>query len=353
VDVASAIARAVERRHLSTDEMADVIGRVFDGEATPAQIGALLVALRMKGETVGEVVGAARAMRARCVKLRVPDGVVVDTCGTGGDGRGTVNVSTIAALVVAAAGVRVAKHGNRALSSRCGSAEVLEKLGVDVGAGVEVVERCLRDVGIGFLFAPAFHAATRHASAPRREIGVRTLFNLLGPLTNPAGARHQLIGVYDGALIESVARVLGELGSEHVLVVHGAGGLDEFAPAGATEVAELRGGEVKKYRLTPRDFGLADSDPAGLLGGDADENARLARAILAGRGGGAPEAARNCVIMTAAGALYAAGATGLRDGARRAAELLDDGSAARVLERLAAATRTGAGSGGASGGSAA
>jgi anthranilate phosphoribosyltransferase len=266
--------------------------------------------------------------------------VVVDTCGTGGDGRGTLNISTIAALVVAAAGVRVAKHGNRAQSSRAGSADVLEALGVDVAAPVAVVERCLREVGIGFLFAPAFHGATKHAAGPRREIAVRTLFNLLGPLTNPAGARHQLMGVYDGALVEPVARALGQLGSLHALVVHGAGGLDEIAPAGPTEVAEWRGREVKRYRLQPRDFGLDEADPDGLRGGDAQENARLARAVLAGPAGGAPAAARNAILMSAAAALYAAGATGLRDGARRAAEVVDDGSAERLLARLVEASRS-------------
>ncbi|MGZ3407639.1 MAG: anthranilate phosphoribosyltransferase, partial [Polyangia bacterium] len=299
------------------------------GEATAAQIGALLVALRMKGETIDEVVGAATAMRARAQKLRVPAGVVVDTCGTGGDGRGTINVSTIAALVVAAAGVRVAKHGNRAQSSQSGSADVLEALGVDVGAPVEVVERCLEEVGIGFLFAPAFHGATRHVAAARKEIGVRTLFNLLGPLTNPAGARHQLIGVYDSALVEPMAHALGRLGSEHALVVHG-DGLDEFSPNGATDVAELRAGEVKRYQLRPRDFGLADEDPAGLAGGDAQHNAAAARAIL----GGARGAGRSAVVMSAAGALYAAGKSGLRDGARLAEQTIDSGAAAALLERL-------------------
>jgi anthranilate phosphoribosyltransferase len=330
----AAIARACARQDLTADEMAATVGHIMDGEATPAQIGAFLVALRMKGEAVEEVVGAARAMRARALKLRVPAGVLVDTCGTGGDGRSTINVSTIAALVVAAAGVRVAKHGNRALSSRSGSADVLEALGVDVGAPVHAVERCLDEVGIGFLFAPAFHGATRHAAAARKEIGVRTLFNLLGPLTNPAGARHQLIGVYDGALVEPIARALGGLGSEHALVVHG-DGLDEFSPNGATEVAELRAGEVKRYQLRPRDFGLADEDPAGLCGGDVACNAAAARAIL----GGARGAGRSVVVMSAAGALYAAGRSGLRDGARLAERLIDDGSAAAVLERLSECSR--------------
>jgi anthranilate phosphoribosyltransferase len=334
MELMAAIARACARQDLGADEMARAVGRIMDGEATAAQIGALLIALRMKGETVDEVVGAATAMRARAQTLRVPAGVVVDTCGTGGDGRGTINVSTIAALVVAAAGVRVAKHGNRAQSSRSGSADVLEALGVDVSAPVAVVERCLDEVGIGFLYAPAFHGATRHASAARKEIGVRTIFNLLGPLTNPAGARHQLIGVYDATLVEPMARALGRLGSEHALVVHG-DGLDEFSPNGATDVAELRAGEVKRYQLRPRDFGLGDEDPAGLAGGDAQENADKARAIL----GGARGAGRSAVVMSAAGALYAAGKTGLRDGARLAEQLLDDGSATRLLERLGECSR--------------
>jgi anthranilate phosphoribosyltransferase len=336
MELPAAIARLVERNDLTSEEMAEVVGAIMDGRATPSQIGAFLIALRMKGETVAEVVGAARAMRSRARPFAVPDGVVVDTCGTGGDGRGTINISTLAALVVAAAGVRVAKHGNRALSSRAGSADLLEALGVDVAAEVVVVERCLREVGIGFLFAPAFHGATRHASPTRKEIGVRTVFNLLGPLTNPAGAKHQLIGVYDAKLVEPIARALGELGSTHVLVVHGQGGLDEIAPDGPTEVAEWRAGEVKRYRLQPRDFGLADEDPAGLAGGDALENAEAARAILAGKRRGA---ARSAVVMSAAAALYAAGATGLRDGARRAEQLLDDGSAERLLARLVEASR--------------
>ncbi len=334
MDLAAAIARACARQDLDADDMAAAVGRIMDGEATPSQIGALLIALRMKGETVDEVVGAATAMRARAQRLRVEAGVVVDTCGTGGDGRGTINVSTIAALVVAAAGVRVAKHGNRALSSRSGSADVLEALGVDVAAPVAVVERCLEEVGIGFLYAPAFHGATRHAAAARKEIGVRTIFNLLGPLTNPAGARHQLIGVYDAALVEPMARALGRLGSQHALVVHG-DGLDEFSPNGATDVAELRGGEVKRYQLRPRDFGLDDEDPAGLAGGDAQENADKARAILAGARG----AGRSAVVMSAAGALYAAGKTGLRDGARLAEQTIDDGAAAALLERLSECSR--------------
>jgi anthranilate phosphoribosyltransferase len=336
MDLPSAIGRIVERKDLSADEMAQVVGAIMDGQATPAQIGALMTALRMKGETVEEIVGAARAMRARATPLGVPDGVVVDTCGTGGDGRGTINVSTIAALVVAAAGVKVAKHGNRAQSSKSGSADVLEALGVNVAAPPEVVERCIAQVGIGFLFAPAFHGATRHASGPRKEIGVRTFFNLLGPLTNPAGAKHQLIGVYAADRVEMLAHALGRLGSLHALVVHGAGGLDELAPDGATEVAELRAGEVKRYQLRPKDFGLAEEDARGLDGGDAQANARVLRDVLSGERRGA---ARSTVVMSAAAALYAAGMTGLRDGARLAEARIDDGAAAKVLDRLIEASR--------------
>lgn len=334
MELAAAIARACARQDLTADEMAAVVGRIMDGVATPAQIGALLIALRMKGETVDEVVGAATAMRARAQKLRVPAGVVVDTCGTGGDGRGTINVSTIAALVVAACGVRVAKHGNRAQSSRAGSADVLEALGVDVAAPVDVVERCLDEVGIGFLFAPAFHGATRHAAGARKEIGVRTIFNLLGPLTNPAGARHQVIGVWDAALVEPMAHALGRLGAAHALVVHGEG-LDEISPSGVTDVAEWRDGEVKRYQLRPRDFGLADEDPTALAGGDAAFNAEAARQIL----GGARGAGRAAVVMSAAAALYAAGKSGLRDGARLAERAIDEGAATALLARLGECSR--------------
>ncbi len=336
MDLKEAIARVCAGGDLDEGEMAAAVGRIMDGEATAGQIGAFLVGLRMKGETVAEVVGAARAMRARATPLAAPDGVVVDTCGTGGDGAGTINVSTVAALVVAACGVRVAKHGNRALSSRAGSADVLEALGVDVAAPPPTVARCLREAGIGFLFAPAFHGATRHAAPVRREIGVRTVFNLLGPLTNPAGARHQLVGVYAPELVEPVAHALGGLGAERALVVHGAGGLDEFAPAGETVVAEWRGDEVVRYALKPRDFGLPDGDPAELAGGDAALNALRARAILDGE----PGAARTCVVMTAAATLYVAGAAGLRDGARRAEQAIDSGAARAVLARLAALSRT-------------
>jgi anthranilate phosphoribosyltransferase len=322
------LGRLVRREDLSPDLAAAALGAVLRGEATDAQIAGFAVGLRAKGETPTELAALVRTMLEHSEHVDL-DGPLLDTCGTGGDRAGTVNVSTLAALVAAAAGAPVVKHGNRAASSRCGSADVLEALGVDVDAPVEVVERCLEEIGIGFLFAPSFHGATRHAAAARKEIGVRTIFNLLGPLTNPAGARHQLIGVYDAALVEPMARTLLRLGSEHALVVHG-DGLDELSPNGPTDVAELRGGEVKRYQLRPRDFGLADEDRDALAGGDAQFNAAAARAIL----GGARGAGRSAVVMTAAGALYAAGKSGLRDGARLAERMIDEGAASAMLDRL-------------------
>jgi anthranilate phosphoribosyltransferase len=331
MDVPGAIARVLARRDLEEDEIALVFGRIMDGQATPAQIGGLLVGLRMKGETPAEIAGAARAMRARATPFRCPEPErAVDTCGTGGDGSGSLNVSTMAAVVVAACGVRVAKHGNRALSSRAGSADVLEALGVATQAPVGVLERCLAEVGIAFLFAPAFHAATRHAAGPRRELATRTLFNLLGPLTNPAGVGNQVVGVYDGAWCEALALALGRLGARRAFVVHGEGGLDEVATRGVTEVAEWDGLAVKRYRLRPADFGLAEEDPDGLRGGDARENAGALRATLAG----APGAARAAALMEAALALIAVGrAKDPEDGARLAAEAIDGGAAVELLER--------------------
>jgi anthranilate phosphoribosyltransferase len=328
MDLRQAIGRLIAREDLGPDDMAAVVGAVMDGAATPAQVGALIVALRMKGETPSEIAGAARAMRARVTPVRCDAQPLVDTCGTGGDGRQTINVSTIAAVVVAAAGVHVAKHGNRSVSSRCGSADLLEELGVNVSAPLAAVERCLREVRIGFLFAPLLHPAMKHAAGPRREIGQRSIFNLLGPLTNPAGASCQVLGVYDPALCEPLARALGELGAQRVFVVHG-GGLDEVAPAGPTNVAELHNGEVRRYLITPADFGLQEHDPAGLTGGAPKDNAAAARAILAG----APGAGRAAVIMAAALALSAAGAaSSLRAAARAAGAAIDGGAAARTLE---------------------
>jgi anthranilate phosphoribosyltransferase len=329
IDLREALGRLVDRRNLSADDMAAVVGRIMDGESTPAQVGALLTALRMKGETVEEVVGAARAMRARMVKAPV-EGVCVDLCGTGGDGSGSVNVSTLASFIVAACGVPVAKHGNRAMSSRSGSHDVLEALGLDPAPGPELAGRCLEEARLCFLFAPSYHGATKHAVGPRRELGFRTFFNLLGPLTNPAGARHHVNGVFAAERCEFLAEAHGLLGSERALVVHGAGGLDEFAPAGETHVAELAGG-VRSYQVSPADFGLDEADPAGLRGGEPAVNAGLLMEALNGAAG----AIRNVAVMTAAAALHVAGAAAsLRDGAGRAQDALDSGRAKGVLERL-------------------
>jgi anthranilate phosphoribosyltransferase len=328
----SAIARAVAGESFTAAEVRDVFAAIMRGEASPAQIGGLLIALRLKGETAEEIAGAARAMREAAAPMDVRDPeTLVDTCGTGGDGSGTANISTLAAIVAAAAGGRVAKHGNRAQSSRSGSADVLEALGVRIESSPAEAVRCLEELGIAFLFAPAYHAATRHAAGPRRELGTRTLFNLLGPLTNPAGAANQVIGVFSAEWLEPVARALGQLGSRRVYVVHGAGGLDEIAVRGPTRVAEWNAarGEVSAYEITPADFGLAESDPDGLAGGDAERNAAIARAVLAG----APGPVRAAAIMEAATALCAAGAAGdFREGAERAAEAIDSGAAATKLE---------------------
>jgi anthranilate phosphoribosyltransferase len=274
-------------------------------------------------------------MRARMLTVDAGSGEpVLDTCGTGGDGSGSVNVTTLASFIVAGCGVRVAKHGNRALSSRSGSHDVIEALGMDPAATPELAARCLREAGICFMFAPVFHAATKAVGGPRREIGFRTLFNLLGPLTNPAGARFHLNGVFTDSRIEFLARAHKALGSRRALVVHGNGGLDEIAPAGATQVAELgEDGSIKRYEVAPAAFGLPEADPAGLKGGDSAHNARILREALEG----APGAVRLSALMTAAAALYVIGAVSdLRAGAARAAEALDSGRALAVLERLRA-----------------
>jgi anthranilate phosphoribosyltransferase len=329
--IREALAQVVAGRNLSVADMSAVVGCMMDGQATPAQMGSLLTALRMKGETVDEVVGAASAMRQRMVRVSSDEPVLLDTCGTGGDGSGTVNISTLASFIVAACGVKVAKHGNRALSSRSGSHDVIEAMGIDPGPTPETAQRCLAEVGLCFMFAPVFHAATRHVAGPRRELGFRTLFNLLGPLTNPAGARYHVNGVFAAERCEFMARAHAQLGSLRALVVHGAGGLDEIAPAGATQVAELRDGTVRCYEIRPADFDLPEQDPAGLAGGDAATNARLLEAALAG----APGAIRVAALLAAAAGLYVVGAApDLRAGARQAAAALDNGGARAVVEHL-------------------
>jgi anthranilate phosphoribosyltransferase len=333
LDVKGAIARIVDKTDLSADEMARVVGKIMDGEATPALIAAFLVALRMKGETVGEIVGAARAMRARMVRVPFESEVIVDTCGTGGDNSQSVNISTLASFIVAGAGVVVAKHGNRAQSSRSGSHDVLEALGLDASPTPDQAARCLREAKLAFLFAPAHHSATKHAAGPRKELGLRTLFNLLGPLTNPCGARFHVNGVFGRDRCELLARAHGVLGSPRALVIHGAPGLDEFAPTGTTHVAELKDGAVKSYDVTPGDFGLPMEDPIGLLGGSPDFNALVINEVL--HGVPQHEAVRTAALMTAGAALYVAGeAADLRSGTLRAAAALQSGAARAVLETL-------------------
>ncbi len=334
--IKEAIQALIEGRSLKMEEAAQVMEEIMSGGVTPAQFGAFVTALRLKGETVEEIAGLAKVMRAKAVPV-VVSGPVVDTCGTGGDGTATFNISTAAAFVVAGAGLKVAKHGNRAMSSRCGSADVLEALGVKIELTAEQVQRCLEEVGIGFMFAPAFHPAMKYAAAPRREIGIRTVFNILGPLTNPAGARAQVLGVADGSLVEKLALVLQNLGCEHALVVHGEDGLDEITLTGKTRVCELKGGHIKNYTIRPEQFGLARVGLESLKGGTAEENATHLRNILAGAEG--PR--RDVVLMNSAAALVAGDRVkSLKEGMKQAQETIDSGRALARLEQLIELTRS-------------
>lgn len=322
--------RLIEGHDLTADEAADLMRRMMDEELTPIQLGAVMVALRAKGETSDEIVGFARTMRdrARPIELHM---ALADTCGTGGDHRGTFNVSTAAAIIVAACGQPVAKHGNRAASGRCGSADVLEVLGVDVSLPPEGVVRCVQEAGIGFLFAPTFHPAMKFAAVPRRELGVRTMFNLLGPLTNPARPRFQLLGVSSDDLLDLMAGALVGLGVERALVVHSADGTDEISVAGATAVREVVGGHVRQYEVTPEEFGLQRSSSDAMGGGDPATNAAILHGVLSGERG----AARDAAAMNAAAALYAAGrASDLRAGTEEALAAIDSRAALATLERL-------------------
>ncbi len=334
--IQGAIARVIEGRDLMRDEMVEVMNAIMSGEATDAQIGGFLVGLRIKGETVDEIAGAAEVMRDKATRIQTDRRPVVDTCGTGGDHSGTFNISTTCAFVVAGAGLCVAKHGNRAASSQCGSADVLSALGVDVEADPETVGRCLDDVGIGFLFAISLHGAMKHAIGPRRELGARTIFNALGPLTNPAGATRQVIGVYSPDLTEPLAKVLGGLGAEHAFVVHGSDGLDEATTTGPTRVSELKDGTVTTYEVSPEDLGIEAARGEDLSGGDPDENAKLLRDVLDGQTG--PR--RDIVLLNAAFALVAGGvAEDLKTGAALAAETIDSGAAREKLDGLIEASR--------------
>jgi anthranilate phosphoribosyltransferase len=331
------IAKLVEGGTLDAASMEQAMDAILRGEATPTQVAALLIALRIKGESVVEIAAAARVMRKHSVSVPVRvSGPLLDTCGTGGDGSDSFNISTVAAIVVAACGVSVAKHGNRAASSKSGSADVLEALGVDINAPAERIARSIEQIGIGFMFARAHHPAMKHVGPVRAEIGVRTLFNFLGPLANPASATHQLLGVGDGDRLQAMAEVLSMLGTQGAWIVHGHGGLDEVSLSGPTRVAELRDGKVRTFELQPSDFGVPTAELGAMRGVDATENAAIARAILAGERG--PK--RDAVVVNAGAALCAAGvADSPADGARRAAAALDDG---RAQAKLAAWTAFGA-----------
>jgi len=336
ISLPAAIERALSHEHLSAEEAQSVMMCIMAGEATPAQIGAYLAALRGKGETVAEITGFARAMRQHATAVRPARRPLIDTCGTGGDGANTFNISTTAAFVVAGAGVAVAKHGNRSVSSRCGSADVLNALGVQLDIGPEDVARCIDEVGFGFLFAPQLHLAMKHAIGPRREMGVRTVFNILGPLTNPAGASVQIIGVFDRSLVEPLARVLAELGAEAAYVVNSSEGLDELSTAGVNHVAYLHDGSVSCVKLDAANYGLTPAPLEAIRGGEPEENARITRDILAGERG--PR--RDIVLLNAAAALHAAGAASdIHDGIATAADAIDSGRAGQVLESLIAFTQ--------------
>ncbi|MBN1613025.1 MAG: anthranilate phosphoribosyltransferase [Deltaproteobacteria bacterium] len=329
--IREAIGRAVAGENLREKDMTDVMDEIMEGRATPAQIGAFTTALRIKGETAGEITGAARTMHRMATRIDALAPVVVDTCGTGGDGMNTFNISTTAAFVVAAAGITVAKHGNRAASSSCGSADVLEALGVNIDAPPDVVEECLQQIGIGFLFAPRLHGAMKYAIGPRREIGIRTFFNVLGPLTNPAGATAQLLGVYEAGLTEMLASVLLNLGSKRAFVVHGSDGLDEATVTGETRISEVRDGRVFTYNINPLPFFGEVCDGAELTGGDARKNAQITTGILTGENG----ARRRIVLLNAALAIVAGEkASTIDEGIEIAAECIDSGRAVKKLQAL-------------------
>ena len=346
--ITEALRALVDRRDLTRIEAAASMEAIMSGAASNAQIAGFLTALRMKGETVEELIGFAQVMRQKAVRVRTRGEEVaaltgtdremlIDTCGTGGDAAGTFNVSTATAFVVAGAGLKVAKHGNRSVSSLCGSADVVETLGISIDLTPPKVARCVDEVGIGFLYAPLLHTAMKHVMAARREMGIRTVFNMLGPLTNPAGANAQVIGVYAAALTEPLSRVLAELGTVRAFVVHGSDGLDEISNTGESRVSEVREGVVRSFVVRPEDFGMPSAAITDLLGGDREQNAEIIRGILDRE----PGPRRDIVLINAAAALVAGGkAHDLKEGVALAAHSIDSGAAARTLERLVAFTRT-------------
>ena len=329
--IKEAIGKVVNKENLKEQEMMAVMDEVMEGAATPAQIAAFITALRIKGETVSEVTGAARIMRQKATRIDARSSIIVDTCGTGGDEMKTFNISTAAAFVVAAAGITVAKHGNRAVSSGCGSADVLEALGVNISVAPEIVEECIHEIGIGFLFAPRLHGAMKYAIGPRREIGIRTIFNMLGPLTNPAGATSQLIGVYDPSLTEMFAGVLKNLGTKRAFVVYGSDGLDETTVTGETRVSELKDGLITTYNINPVDIFGKTYSGEDLLGADASHNAQITKDTLSGKNG----ACRKIVLLNAALAIVAGEKVEtIEEGIAIAEECIDSGKAIKKLQAL-------------------
>jgi anthranilate phosphoribosyltransferase len=336
MNIQEALKDVIQGKDLSRDQAYEAAMEIVNGRATAAQIGGFLTGLRMKGESVEEICGFATAMRKMVTPVPVRATDVVDTCGTGGDGKGSFNISTVAALVAAGAGCKVAKHGNRSVSSRCGSADLFERLGVRIEIAADRAAACVDEIGIGFLFAPLYHPAMKHALGPRKELGIRTIFNILGPLTNPAGARRQLLGVYDKKLVRPLAQVLLELGCERALVVHGDDGLDEITVTGQTYLAEVDRGQVREYSIGPDDFGLPRQDAAGLQAGGGEENADIAWQILENRGG----MRQDVVLLNAAAAIYVAGrARSIGEGVKQARAAIESGRAREKLMRLRAETQ--------------
>ncbi len=330
------LTKIIDRKNLTQSEMSEMIRLIFSGEVTDSQVGAFMAALATKGETFEELAGAAQAMRRKAIRIEAPGQTVVDTCGTGGDGANTFNISTTTAFVVAGCGVTVAKHGNRSVSSQCGSADLLEKLGINLNTAPEIVEEAIADIGIGFLFAPLYHGAMKYAMTARKEVGVRSIFNMLGPLTNPAGANCQLLGVYAPQLTEMFAEALKMLGSRRAFVVHGHDGLDEISVCASTRVAELADGQIRTYDISPEQFFGEGADPNDLIGGDPARNAEITRSVLAGEKG--PR--RNVILLNAAAALVAADkANDISAGIRMAEEAIDSGAATGKLEALAVFTK--------------
>jgi len=331
MNIKEAIKKAISGENIDQDNAYEVALAIMNGEATDAQIASLITALRMKGETVDEITGFVKAMRDKVTKINAREEYLIDTCGTGGDGTGTFNISTISAIVAAGAGCRVAKHGNRCVSSKCGSADLLKELGVNIENPPEKVEKCIEEAGVGFLFAPLLHPAMKYAIGPRREMAVRTIFNILGPLTNPASAKRQLLGVYAKELTTPIANVLANLDSIHCMIVHGEDELDEITTTGKTFVCELKDGKVTEYTISPEDFGIKKSNPEDLKGGTPEINAKIALDILKGENG----AKRDISILNSGAAIYVAGkAESLLDGIGKAKESIDSGEALKKLEIL-------------------